>query len=138
MPACVDASFVVRLLLGGEEADRASARWAGWAAAGVRVLAPELLLAETTNALYRCGKAGLLRPAEVDEAVRHVGALGIETSPMAPLVGPALSLAQRLTLPAAYDAFYLALAERESAELWTADLRLKRAVSAVLPWVRSP
>ena len=137
MPVCVDASFVVRLLLGGEEADRASARWAGWMNAGERVLAPELMLAETTNALHRCGQAGLLQPAEVDEAVRHVGALGIELSPMAPLVGPALSLARRLALPAAYDAFYLALAERESAELWTADLRLTRAVSGVLPWVRS-
>jgi hypothetical protein len=45
------------------------------------------------------------------------------------------SFAVRLILPgAAYDSFYLGLAERLGCELWTADRRLRNAVD--LPWVR--
>jgi predicted nucleic acid-binding protein len=36
----------------------------------------------------------------------------------------ALELAGQYNLPAAYDVHYLALAEREGCELWTADTRL--------------
>jgi predicted nucleic acid-binding protein len=48
----------------------------------------------------------------------------------------ALDLARRLSLPAACDAHYLALADWLGAELWTADRRLARAVEHDLPWVR--
>jgi predicted nucleic acid-binding protein len=40
----------------------------------------------------------------------------------------------RLNRAAAYDSFYLALAERLGCNLWTADRRLWQAVSA--GWVR--
>jgi predicted nucleic acid-binding protein len=49
----------------------------------------------------------------------------------------ALDLAERLSLPAAYDAHYLALADWLGAEFWTADQRLVRAVQDELPWVRA-
>ena len=52
------------------------------------------------------------------------------TSAAAPSIG---------TLPleraAAYDSFYLALAEQLDADLWTTDLNLVRAVGK--PWVKS-
>lgn len=47
----------------------------------------------------------------------------------------ALDMAQRLALPAAYDAHYLALAEWLGGSMWTADRRLARAVGDQLPWV---
>ena len=48
----------------------------------------------------------------------------------------ALDLAECFSLPAAYDAHYLALADWLGAEFWTADLRLARVVQDELPWVR--
>ena len=48
----------------------------------------------------------------------------------------ALDLAERFSLPAAYDAHYLALADWLGGEFWTADRRLARAVHDELPWVR--
>jgi predicted nucleic acid-binding protein len=39
-----------------------------------------------------------------------------------------------LNRAAAYDSFYLALAETLQCELWTADRRLRSAID--LPWVR--
>jgi len=47
----------------------------------------------------------------------------------------ALQLAEALSLPAAYDAHYLALAERVGAEFWTTDRRLANKVREALPWV---
>jgi predicted nucleic acid-binding protein len=49
----------------------------------------------------------------------------------------AVYFAHRFGLPAAYDAHYLALAEREQCELWTADVRFLRAINGKLPWVHS-
>jgi predicted nucleic acid-binding protein len=48
----------------------------------------------------------------------------------------ALALAERFSLPAAYDAHYLALADWLGGEFWTADRKLVRAVGDELPWVR--
>jgi predicted nucleic acid-binding protein len=48
----------------------------------------------------------------------------------------ALELAQQFRLPATYDAHYLALAEREACDYWTADERLWNGVKQELAWVR--
>ena len=47
-----------------------------------------------------------------------------------------LELASQFKLPARYDAHYLALAEREQCEFWTADERLYNSVKDQLSWVR--
>jgi predicted nucleic acid-binding protein len=46
----------------------------------------------------------------------------------------AVAWAMHLDRAAAYDSFYLALAETLDCDLWTADRRLASAVG--LPWVR--
>jgi len=45
-------------------------------------------------------------------------------------------MATRLNLPAAYDAYYLALAEMLGCEFWTADKKLCNTVKDSLPWVK--
>ncbi len=45
-------------------------------------------------------------------------------------------LATRFNQPTAYDAQYLAAAERLECEFWTADQRLFNAVGKDLAWVR--
>jgi predicted nucleic acid-binding protein len=47
----------------------------------------------------------------------------------------AMELSHRLRLSAASDAHYLALAEYEKCEFWTADARLFNAVKSNLSWV---
>lgn len=48
----------------------------------------------------------------------------------------AYELATQLSRPTAYDAQYLAVAERFQCDFWTADERLFNAVSNSLTWVK--
>ena len=88
-----------------------------------------------TNALRRDAAIGWLSPADVGALLEIALRLDIELVGDSELHRRALQLAETLSLPAACDAHYLALAERLGAEFWTADARLVRAVQNTLPWV---
>lgn len=93
------------------------------------VLAPDLLLVEVANALWRKTTAREISAREADGAFDLVRRSGIDLRPAGPLLPRAMDLARRLGHPV-YDCVYLALAEREEATLVTADQRLLRRLSA--------
>lgn len=89
------------------------------------ILAPELLLAEAANVLLRKQRRGELSADELRELLCAVVALPVRYYDHAELLLPAtdLALAHGLT---AYDALYLALAERHGARLLTCDQDLDK------------
>jgi predicted nucleic acid-binding protein len=93
-------------------------------------------LYEVVNALYRSAKAGLLTYQAAGRAFRTVLLMPIKLHGDPELHRQALQGAMAHELSAAYDAHYLALAERLGVELWTADAKLVRAVEGRLAWVR--
>lgn len=136
LPVCLDASFLLRLLLDGETAARAEALWEDWRRDRRQVAAPTLLYYEVANALWRYAVRGEVSPDDARELLELALRLDIQLFGDAQLHRRALELARGFAFPAAYDAHYLALAERLGAELWTADARLVGAVRDRLPWVR--
>ena len=52
------------------------------------------------------------------------------------MYGRSLEMAHIFDLGSIYDALYLALAENEGCEVWTADRRLARAVADGFPLLR--
>jgi predicted nucleic acid-binding protein len=115
----VDASVAIKWFLlepGREEARRLLQP-------GHRLIAPELIVAEATNAMWRRVMAGQMSArqgaAAITALVRFLEAL----LPLGPLAARALGIAEELRHPA-YDCFYLALAEARDAKLVTADRRL--------------
>ena len=89
------------------------------------LMAPDLIFAETANALWRLASAGQI-PHE--QGWRALGALEScfdLVAPSAPLAEMAYGLASALHHPAC-DCFYLALAEREGTKMLTADKKLLR------------
>jgi len=131
---CVDANLVIRLV--ASPADEAVRRaWEQWIAAGRPVAAPTLLYYEVTNALYRYQKLGWITAPAVSLALRAALALPVRLCGDADLHVRALDIAGRFSLPAAYDAHYLALAEQLDGEFWTADQALVHSVQPLLPWV---
>jgi predicted nucleic acid-binding protein len=107
-----------------------------WARAGTRLLAPCLLLAEVTNALY---KRIVRREMELDAAqaaLRIVLGFPIEIREEPGLQERAIILAHKLRQPTTYDCHYLALAEHHQCDLWTGDQRFHRSVKDTMPFVK--
>ncbi len=133
-PGCLDACFIVRWMVDEQAGPRADGLLKGWRRQGRRLVSPFLMPYEVTNALYRYMKAGELTRKEVVVLLDLFSPLEVVFHCPEDLYRRAIRLSERFSLPAAYDAYYLALAERLGAELWTADRRLANLVGS-LDWV---
>ncbi len=93
-----------------------------------RLLAPDLLLPEAANALWKKLIRQEITTREAAQAMNLLMASGLDLRPSGPLLGRALGLARRLRHPV-YDCIYVALAQAEGATLITADQRLLARVA---------
>jgi predicted nucleic acid-binding protein len=88
-----------------------------------RLFAPELLVAECANVLWKKTRRRELTHDEARLAARLLQRADVELAPMRALLEPATELAIAMDHPA-YDCAYLALAEVLSCDLVTADRKL--------------
>lgn len=87
--------------------------------------APEIWLPEVISAIRSMRYAKVLTDEEAEQAVKDIFLLDVSIFPTdEPMALAALSWAERLQQRRAYDALYVALAERLNAPLWSADRRL--------------
>lgn len=131
---CVDANLVVRLVA-GQKNDAFRLIWQQWRVEQHQLIAPVLFRFEVTNALYRLHRHGGRDAEDMMVALRAALELPIRMYDGADLHQATFNFAARFRLGAAYDAHYLALADRVGAELWTADTKLFNSVRHALPWV---
>jgi predicted nucleic acid-binding protein len=132
----VDASFAFRLILPGPQQAASQDLVTEWRHAGYGLWAPTLWAYEITSALCKVVHFGALTPDQGRRALMLAQKLDIRSVPPDDAqVRKAFDWTMRLKRAAAYDSFYLALAETMACELWTADKRLRNAVDE--PWVRS-
>ncbi|MCH8207125.1 MAG: type II toxin-antitoxin system VapC family toxin [Chloroflexi bacterium] len=135
MTVVVDASLALKWVVEEEDTEPATALRAEWYEAGELLVAPPIFRPEVTNALHqkvRRGEVG--RPEAVEGLQQLVSAVAIGEP--AGLYERALELAAAFRLGAVYDSLYVALAELEGCEMWTADRRLVNAVQRDFPQVR--
>lgn len=125
MSIVLDASVVAKLLV--EEPGSTEAR--SLVAEAASASAPDLLIAEVGNMLWRRVRAGTTPRDAVAELLRIVPAVVADLHPLCPLGPAALQIALRRDHPI-YDCLYLALAQREGLPLATADRRLARLAEA--------
>ena len=88
-----------------------------------RLFAPELLVPECANVLWKKARRNELTANEAGLAARLLQRADVELAPMRALLEPATELAIAMDHPA-YDCTYLALAESLSCDLVTADYKL--------------
>jgi len=131
----IDASCAVTLVVPGPAQSRYEALFAGWKRAGYDLYAPGLWIYEVTSALCKAVRLGGLTTSEAERCLTQALNLGVRLVPADDeQVRTAFAWTQQLNRAAAYDSFYLALAESLGCDLWTADQRLRNAVAT--PWVR--
>ena len=130
----VDASVAFKWLIpepGTTEAERLLTE-------NAELVAPELILAEVGNALWKAQRRGAQPAQDFGVAIRDLQSSFTQLFRLEPLVQRASELARELDHPI-YDCFYLACAETIGEPLVTADLRLLRVVarSEFAPLVRA-
>lgn len=133
-PICIDANLIVRRVTGTGDAEVDEA-WQRWRAQRTRFIAPILQPYELTNAIYRLYRFAAMPVDEARDALASALAVPVELQSEPRDHVRALELATRFTMRSAYDAHYLALAERLGIEFWTRDERIVNAVRRHLPWV---
>lgn len=121
----VDASVAVKWVIPEVLSDRADRL----RATEDDLLAPDLLLVEVANTLWKKTAAREISAGEADGALSLLRESGVDFRATAPLLSRAMEMARRLGHPV-YDCVYLALAEAEQALFVTADRRLLRVVSS--------
>jgi predicted nucleic acid-binding protein len=130
----IDASLALRLILPDPRRAALRARMERWLQEGYEWVAPDLWLYEMTMALCKGAFFGLITAEEAETSLTLVTALPVQlVAADAEQARLAFAWTRRLNRAAAYDSFYLALAESLNCELWTAARRLHNAVG--LPWV---
>jgi predicted nucleic acid-binding protein len=132
---CLDSNVLVRSVE-PKPRPEISRLWREWLRDEVMLHAPALMRYEVVNALYKFRKAGQLSSDDASRALKVALGRPIVLHEDEKLHMRALELAAEHKLPAAYDAQYLALAERLGVELWTTDAKLVKAVEGRLNWVR--
>jgi len=96
----------------------------------VRLLSPDILLPEFCHTLHKAVRAGVLPRGEVRTVLNAFRRVPIDLVPAAELVDEALHLTM-LTGGAFYDALFVALAQREDADVVTADERMINAFAKI-------
>jgi predicted nucleic acid-binding protein len=92
------------------------------------LLAPDLLVAECANILWKKVRRNELSAEEASLATRLLARADIELVAMRPLLERATQIAIKMQHPA-YDCIYIALAEVRGCEFVTADTALARKAS---------
>lgn len=133
--AVIDASLVVKSLLPNVEMP--ACQGVLRRLDGVRLVAPALWLYEITSTFAKAVHFGQVTPEEGRQALEQALALGVQIIPPDEVQSLlAYEWTLKLKRAAAYDSFYLAIAEALEAEFWTADQRLYRALEGEkLSWL---
>jgi predicted nucleic acid-binding protein len=134
----VDTNIVIKWVLREPDSSKARALLTQWINKGTAIIAPALLAYEVANVLHQNVRKGQISLEEAKKALKEVllSELELDFLQDSALGIRAIELANNFNLPATYDTHYLALAEREGCELWTADTKMGRAVKGKLAWVR--
>jgi len=129
----IDASVVLQAFFPDEAQARAQGVIRDHVTGVVPVAGPTLLEYEVVNAVLQAVRRQRIREEEADGILQAFEGLGIALEPVP--WQSIVTMARRFD-SSGYDATYLALAELRDEPLVTGDLRLYRAVSDHLSWVR--
>jgi predicted nucleic acid-binding protein len=135
-PVCVDASLILRTLVPDTFTEQALALLDRWRREQATLIAPALLAFEVTATLRRYVHFKRIAPSQGERTFEQFLQMDVRLSHRRGIFPLAWTLAQQFNRPTAYDTTYLALAQLNRCDFWTADEKLYNAVKDELAWVR--
>jgi|SRR5438105_1267632 len=137
-PIVIDANIGLALAVNLPYSQAAEHQLTVWREQASHISVPGLWWYEVTSGLRKATHARFLSTRDALTALVDLAALGLTVvDATVETHRAALGWAERLKQVAAYDAQYIALAEKLGAELWTADKRLaQNANQSGALWVR--
>lgn len=124
----IDTSALVKYVLPEQDSSTVEKIVASHHAGTVNLTAPEYVLVESANVLWKHLRRNNIEPEDAVESLRTLRGLGIRLVPDAELLEGALALAVQHGITV-YDALFCALALRESIQFITADSPLARRLA---------
>jgi predicted nucleic acid-binding protein len=124
----IDASVALKWFVEQQGTEQAAALLAG----RDLLIAPDLIVAEVANAGWKAVRTGTMSPEQHDHAAVRLPLAFDGLIPLASLAQRAVVISRMLD-HRVYDCFYLALAEKRSAQLMTADQRFIDRLAGT-PW----
>jgi predicted nucleic acid-binding protein len=121
---CVDASLALQWLIPAQQSLAAELLLEHWNKENIDLIAPPLFHPEVTSTIRLNVFYKKLTHEEGEKAFAGFFDLNTKTINHPQLCRKAWELAKQYNQPRTYDMQYLALAELEDCELWSADLRL--------------
>ncbi len=121
----VNSCVAVKWFIGEPDADLAKRLFDP----DVERIAPDLLLAEVANALWKSERRGLIDAASVDQAAELLPRYFRTVMPMFGLMTETARLARSIEHPV-YDCLYVVVAQRLGATLVTTDQKLIAKIAA--------
>ena len=138
LPVVTDASFCLSILL-NHPLQKASLVVADTLKREeMQMVAPSLWAYETTSSICKAVHFQMVTVDEAEQILALLESLGVQLIPPDEIYNKrAFNLTMRLKRAAAYDSYYLALAESLKCDLWTADKKLYQAAqNNDMAWVR--
>ncbi|MEX0800679.1 MAG: type II toxin-antitoxin system VapC family toxin [Dehalococcoidia bacterium] len=132
----MDASFLLLSFLREEISEQADRLLGQWRAAGISLVAPPMVMMEVPSVLRQAVHRGRISVDRADAAFETFDALDLSVLEPPGLLRRAWEMGKDLNAPRLYDMFYVALADLEGCELWTADRRLANLAQPRFPHVR--
>jgi len=117
--AVIDSSVCVKWLIDEEHSESAI----GLLSSDLELVAPDIVLTEAANALWKTVKRELLTPEQADARLANLPNFFNRLLPTTDLVSEALVLGMAVDVPV-YDCLYVVASRRTGAALVTADSKL--------------
>lgn len=129
MTVVVDSNIFVALFINLPYTNVATDNYQQWLINRERLIAPVLFEYEVVSIIQQLVYGKYLSKSEGNERMKDIFNCNISLiSTSTTLHQAALNWAQKLNQSKAYDAQYVALAEQENAQFWSADKRLINAL----------
>jgi len=133
---CIDASLILASLLKEDLSAFVDPLLSSWTETRAELLAPPLFGVEVPSGLRQATHRKRIELTEADALLDFFLQFPIRIIGSDNLLQRAWAIGRELNAPRLYDMLYIALAEMEECDLWTADRKLVNLASKRFPYVR--